>query len=72
MIAEGEDGSGDWRMGEVVPEYDTPVPEVKSVEKSDGEVPDRFSLRGGSQRIGQVHVRRMREISGREIKWRAR
>jgi hypothetical protein len=45
---------------------------VEAVKKSKGEMPDGFPVRGGGKRIRPIHVRRMREISGREMRWRAR
>jgi hypothetical protein len=53
-------------------ENDPLVAEVETVKKSKGEMPDGFSVRGGGKRIRPIHVRRMREISGREMRWRAR
>jgi hypothetical protein len=46
--------------------------EVKTVEKSEGEVSDGLSDGGEGEGVGPVHVRRIREISGREMRWRAR
>jgi hypothetical protein len=45
---------------------------VEAVKKAKGEMPDSFSVWGGCEGDRPVHVRRMREISGREIRWRAR
>lgn len=53
-------------------ENDPLVAEVEAVKKAKGEMPDSFSVWGGCEGDRPVHVRRMREISGREIRWRAR
>ena len=64
-------GSGRW-MGKVFSEDDSAVAKMEAVKKAEGEVPKEISLWGGGQRIDLLHVRRMREISGREMRWRAR
>ncbi len=64
-------GGGRW-MGKVFTEDDSAVTKMEAVKKAEGEVPNEISLRGGGQRIDLLHVRRMREISGSEIRWRAR
>ena len=46
--------------------------EVKAIEKAQRQVSDGCSDGGGGKRVGLIHVRRMREISGSEIRWRAR
>ena len=46
--------------------------EMKAVKKSEGEVSDGLSDGGEGEGVGPVHVRRIREISGREMRWRAR
>ena len=63
--------SGRW-MGEVFSEDDSTVAKMEAVKKAEGEVPNEISQWGGGQRIGLLHVRRMREISGSEMRWRAR
>jgi hypothetical protein len=45
---------------------------VKTVEKSEGEVSNGLSDGGEGERVSLIHVRRMREISGREMRCRAR
>jgi hypothetical protein len=45
--------------------------EMEAVKKTEGEMADGFPG-GGGEGIDYGHVRRMREISGREIRWRAR
>ena len=52
-------------------ENDASMAEVEAIKKTEGEMTDNFPG-GGSQGIDYGHVRRMREISGREIRWRAR
>jgi hypothetical protein len=44
---------------------------VEAIKKTEGEMTDGFPG-GGGKGIDYGHVRRMREISGREIRWRAR
>jgi len=53
-------------------EDDALVAEMKAVKKSEGEVSDGLSDGGEGEGVGPVHVRRIREISGREMRWRAR
>ena len=72
MIAKSEDGGGLWRIGGFGTKDDALMAEVKTVEKSEGEVSDGLSDWGEGERVGPIHVRRMREISGREMRWRAR
>jgi hypothetical protein len=48
------------------------VAEVEAVKKPKGEVTDGFPVWGGGERVRPIHVRRMREISGREMRCRAR
>lgn len=72
VIAEGEDGGGGGWMGKVFAEDDAAVAQMESVKKAESEVPNRVSRGGGGQRIDLLHVRRMREISGSEMRWRAR
>ena len=64
-------GSGRW-MGKVFSEDDSAVAKMEAVKKAEGKVPNEISLWGGGQRIDLLHVRRMREISGSEMRWRAR
>lgn len=72
MIAESEDGGGGRRVGRVFAQNDPLVAEVKPIEEAEGEVAQRRAGGRGRKGFGKVHVRRMREISGREIRWRAR
>jgi hypothetical protein len=46
--------------------------EVEAVEKAKGKVSDGVPQGGWGKRVGLIHVRRMREISGKEMRWRAR
>jgi hypothetical protein len=72
MIAKSEDGGGLWGIGGFGAKDDALMAEVEAVEKSEGEVSDGLSDWGEGERVGPIHVRRMREISGREMRWRAR
>jgi len=72
VVAEGEDGGLGGGVGGFSSENDPAVAEVKSVEKPEGEMTDPDAGGGGLEGIGDGHVRRMREISGSEIRWRAR
>jgi hypothetical protein len=68
MVAEGEDGGLGGRVGLFAAKNDATVAQVESVEKSQGKMADG---RAGGERIKGVddgHVRRIREISGREIR----
>ena len=49
-----------------------PMTEVEAIKETEGEMAEGFSRGGGGEGIDGGHVRRMREISGREIRWRAR
>ena len=68
MIPEGENRGDGRDVGYGTAQNHPPVAEVKAVKKTQGQVTDGFSRGGGSQRVGQVHERRMREISGREMR----
>jgi len=72
VIAKSQHSGGGGWMGKVFTEDDSAVAKMEAVEKAKGEVPNEISLWGGGQRIGLLHVRRMREISGSEMRWRAR
>jgi len=72
VIAKSQHSGGGGWMGEIFTEDDSAVAKMETVEKAKGEVPNEISLWGGGQRIGLLHVRRMREISGSEMRWRAR
>ena len=72
MVAKGEDHGGGGGMGASSPKDDALVAEMEAVKKAQGKVADRFSCGGRSQRVSQIHERRIREISGSEIRWRAR
>ena len=72
MIAKGEDGGVGGVVGRFPPEDHPAVAQVKAVKETEGEVADRFSRGRGGEGVDDGHVRRMREISGREIRWRAR
>ena len=72
MVSESQDGGLGGSVGLFPAENDAPVAQMKPVEKSQGEVADGGAGGGGLKRVGDGHVRRMREISGREIRWRAR
>ncbi len=72
VIAKSQHSGGGGWMGKIFTEDDSAVAKMETVEKAKGEVPNEISLWGGGQRIGLLHVRRMREISGREMRWRAR
>ena len=72
MVAKGEDRSVAGDMG-LFPSQDHPtMAEMEAIKKTERQMSDGFCLRGGTKRIGDGHVRRMREISGREMRWRAR
>ena len=68
VIAESEDGGGRWRVGDLSPQNDPLMAEVQTVKKAQSEMPDGFPPGGWSQRVSQSHERRMREISGREMR----
>ncbi len=72
VIAKSQHSGGGGWMGKIFTEDDSAVAKMETVEKAKGEVPNEISLWGGGQRIGLLHVRRMREISGSEMRWRAR
>ena len=72
VIAKSQHSGGGRWMGEIFTEDDSAVAKMETVKKAKGEVPNEISLWGGGQRIGLLHVRRMREISGSEMRWRAR
>jgi hypothetical protein len=72
VIAKSQHSGGSGWMGKIFTEDDSAVAKMETVEKAKGEVPNEISLWEGGQRIGLLHVRRMREISGSEMRWRAR
>jgi len=72
VIAKSEYGGGLWGVRGFGAEDDPLMAEVKTVEKSEGEVSNGLSDWGKGERVSPIHVRRMREISGREMRWRAR
>ena len=72
MFAKSENCSGRWDVGGSSTEDHSLVAEVKAIEKAQRQVSDGCSDRGGGKRVGLIHVRRMREISGSEMRWRAR
>jgi hypothetical protein len=72
VIAKSKHSGGDRWMRKVFTEDDSAVAKMEAVKKAEGEVPNEISLWGGGQRIDLLHVRRMREISGSEMRWRAR
>ncbi len=72
VIAKSQHSGGGGWMGKVFTEDNSAVTKMEAVKKAEGEVPNEISLWGGGQRIGLLHVRRMREISGSEMRWRAR
>ncbi len=72
VVAKSKHSGGDRWMRKVFTEDDSAVAKMEAVKKAEGEVPNKISLRGGGQRIDLLHVRRMREISGSEMRWRAR
>ena len=72
VVAKSKHSGGDRWMRKVFTEDDSAVAKMEAVEKAEGDVPNEFPLRGGGQRIDLLHVRRMREISGSEMRWRAR
>lgn len=72
MIPECQYGRVGGSVGIFPSENDAPVAEVEAIKETEGEMADGFSRGGGGEGIDDGHVRRMREISGREIRWRAR
>ena len=72
MVTKREDGGMGGGMGFFPSKNDATVAEVQAVKKTQGEMTDGFSQGGGDEGIEDGHVRRMREISGREIRCRAR
>ena len=72
VVAKGEDGGVVGGVRSFSTENDPAVAEVKTVKKPESQVPDGLSDGGGEKGVEDGHVRRMREISGREIRWRAR
>ena len=55
-------------MGGIPSENDATVAEVQAIEKTEGEVADGIFRGRGLKQVGDGHVRRMREISGSEIR----
>jgi hypothetical protein len=72
MVAEGKDGGLGGGVGLFAAENDATVAQMETVEKSQGKMADGGAGGGGVKGVDDGHVRRMREISGREIRWRAR
>ena len=72
VISEGQDGGHRRGMGVCPAENDSLVAKMEAIKKPEGEMPDGFPVWGGGKRIRPIHVRRIREISGREMRWRAR
>ena len=72
VVAKGEDGGVVGGVRSFSTENDPAVAEVKTVKKPESQVPDGLSDGGGEKGVEDGHVRRMREISGRETRWRAR
>ena len=72
VIAESEHGGPGGIVGGIPSENDATVAEVQAIEKTEGEVADGIFRGRGLKRVGDGHVRRIREISGREIRCRAR
>ena len=67
VIPERQDGRLGGGMGFFPSENDAAVPKVQAVEKTQGKMTDVFPS-GRGQGIDNGHERRMREISGREIR----
>jgi hypothetical protein len=67
VIPERQYGRVGGSVGFFPSENDAPMAEVKAIKKTEGEMADGFPG-GGGQGIDNGHVRRMREISGREIR----
>ena len=72
MVTKGEDSGLGGQVRRLPPENHPAVAEVKTVKKPESQVPDGLGDGGGKKGVEDGHVRRMREISGREIRWRAR
>ncbi len=72
MVAESEDGGLGGGVGLFAAENDATVAQMETVEKSQGKMADGGAGGGGVKGVDDGHVRRLREISGREIRWRAR
>ncbi len=72
MIPKGENGGGVREVGNGSSENDPLMAEVEAVKKTKGKVPDGVPQGGWGERVDSIHVRRMREISGNEMRWRAR
>ena len=68
VIAKSQHSGGGGWMGKIFTEDDSAVAKMEAVKKAESEVPNEISLWGGGQRIGLLHVRRMREISGSEMR----
>ena len=68
VITKGEDGGVGGDMRFFPSKNHAPMTEMEAVKKTEGEMADGFSRGGGGKRIEDDHVRRMREISGREIR----
>ena len=67
MVAESEDRRVGGMVGSVPTENHPAMAQVQAVEKPKSEMMDGFSG-GGGEGIDNGHVRRMRDISGSEIR----
>ncbi len=72
VIPERQYGRMGGSVGFLPSENDALMAEVEAIKETEGEMADGFSRGGGGEGIDDGHVRRMREISGREMRWRAR
>jgi len=73
VIPECQYGGVGGSVGFFPSENDAPMAEVEAIKETEGKMADDFpGGGGGGEGIDYGHVRRMREISGREIRWRAR
>ena len=73
VIPECQYGGVGGSVGFFPSENDATVTKVEAIKETEGKMTDGFpGGRGGGEGIDYGHVRRMREISGREMRWRAR
>ncbi len=68
VIPERQDARVGGGVGFFPSKNDAPMTEMEAVKEAQGKMADGFSRGGGGKGIEDGHVRRMREISGREIK----
>ena len=68
VIPEGQHGGQRGGAGICPAENDSLVAQMEAIKKSEGEMPDGFPVWRGGEGIRPIHVRRMREISGREMR----